>query len=526
MKAAKGSVVDEKTGRMYLHQDTVLHKDIKTINPRSSQVRATTGANKLLVVRVNVAGGSQSPPYSTGTLSDKWFGTSGDAIHNNSQYQACSFGKISFDPYIGTTSSGVNISDGSYEITVSASYNGSDSAIESEARSVLAAELGNLSQFDYVALSVPANSQQYAAYAYVNSWLSLYQGSYVTDVTVQMHEIGHNIGLAHSGEGSQSYGDTSGLMGALWDDDRNICFNGAKNGAQLGWYDDRIVDVSTSGYDGLIYGIADYGTTTATEKMLLKMSVGSTDYWISYNKATGVNSQPGEGANTVMVHSRPGGSGYAESSLLAKLSPGQSYTGSSTDVTFVSVNGDAAYVVIGEAPPTPAPDCVDIAGWTDAYGDGCEWYETYDQPGCPSYGDMWANPTTDVTPNQACCYCDGGVPNGSPVAAPTTAAPVATPTSTAPSATPVGQPTASPIASPTSAPSASPIEGSVECPDLPTKSECNNVEGCSWRKVRGSPKACYDALDTQTCSKWDGKKRKCKKKGCLFSDALCTGRWN
>jgi len=129
--------------------------------------------------------------------------------------------------------------------------------------------------------------------------------------------------------------------------------------------------------------------------------------------------------------------------------------------------------------------------------------------------------------NLSCsCYCDGGVPNGSPVAAPTTAAPVATPTSSAPSATPVGQPTASPTESPTATPSASPIGGSVDCPDLPTKSECNNTEGCSWRKVKGSPKACYEALDTQTCSKWDGKKRKCKKKGCVFSDAVCTGRWD
>ena len=103
--------------------------------------------------------------------------------------------------------------------------------------------------------------------------------------------------------------------------------------------------------------------------------------------------------------------------------------------------------------------------------------------------------------NSSCsCYCDGGVPNGSPVAAPTTSAPVATPTSSAPTA------------SPTASPSASPIGGSVECPDLPTKSECNNEGGCSWRKVRGSPKACYDAFDTQKCSKWDGKKRKCKKK--------------
>merc|ERR1712125_219201 len=120
-------------------------------------------------------------------------------------------------------------------------------------------------------------------------------------------------------------------------------------------------------------------------------------------------------------------------------------------------------------------------------------------------------------------------PTGSPTASPTatpTASPTAAPTTAAPVAAPAGQPTSSPTGSPTAAPSASPIEGSVECPDFLTKSECNNVEGCSWRKVSGSPKACYDALDTQTCSKWDGKKRNCKKKGCVFSDGLCTGRWD
>merc|ERR1739840_31672 len=63
----------------------------------------------------------------------------------------------------------------------------------------------------------------------------------------------------------------------------------------------------------------------------------------------------------------------------------------------------------GPAPPTPTPppgDCTDISGWTDAHGDGCEWYETNDQEGCPNYGDLWAN--DGKTPNEACCYCGGG----------------------------------------------------------------------------------------------------------------------
>jgi len=51
--------------------------------------------------------------------------------------------------------------------------------------------------------------------------------------------------------------------------------------------------------------------------------------------------------------------------------------------------------------PSDGSVCSDIAGWADSYGDGCEWYETYDQPGCPSYGGFWANPTTGITPGEA-----------------------------------------------------------------------------------------------------------------------------
>lgn len=35
----------------------------------------------------------------------------------------------------------------------------------------------------------------YAAYAYVNNYISVYQGKYYKDVAVSMHEIGHNFGL-------------------------------------------------------------------------------------------------------------------------------------------------------------------------------------------------------------------------------------------------------------------------------------------------------------------------------------------
>ena len=98
-----------------------------------------------------------------------------------------------------------------YTITVSADqYNAG--LVENQARSVGSAVLGSLSgQFDYVALSLPDNSERWAARAYINSWLSMYKNYYIDQVTVQMHELGHNLGLPHSGEGSNEYGDHSGM---------------------------------------------------------------------------------------------------------------------------------------------------------------------------------------------------------------------------------------------------------------------------------------------------------------------------
>jgi len=43
----------------------------------------------------------------------------------------------------------------------------------------------------------------------------IHSNSYST----QLHEIGHNLGYAHSREGIKEYGDTSGIMGYGYIDD-------------------------------------------------------------------------------------------------------------------------------------------------------------------------------------------------------------------------------------------------------------------------------------------------------------------
>jgi hypothetical protein len=50
------------------------------------------------------------------------------------------------------------------------------------------------------------------AYAYVNSWNSVYDDDWCMKVSAQVHEIGHNLGLSHSNEGGESYEDRSGMV--------------------------------------------------------------------------------------------------------------------------------------------------------------------------------------------------------------------------------------------------------------------------------------------------------------------------
>lgn len=50
------------------------------------------------------------------------------------------------------------------------------------------------------------------AYAYINSWLSVYNDEWCRSVSGQLHEVGHNLNLDHSQEGNDEYGDQSGMM--------------------------------------------------------------------------------------------------------------------------------------------------------------------------------------------------------------------------------------------------------------------------------------------------------------------------
>ena len=69
--------------------------------------------------------------------------------------------------------------------------------------------------------------------------MSVYSNDWCNYVSAQVHEVGHNLNLGHSGEGTETYADQSGMMGFSYGGESTprMCFNAAKN-YQLGWYSD------------------------------------------------------------------------------------------------------------------------------------------------------------------------------------------------------------------------------------------------------------------------------------------------
>jgi hypothetical protein len=183
--------------------------------------------NKVLVVRVQA--NDKTTSFSEAQLSDSIFGTNGDQVNLKERFASCSYDELTMEPYSGTTSTGVTLpSTGNRVGVVTVTINSNVKKVDVdtvEDRVVAAAEdmLGDLqSQFDHVMLCIPPGTQGgWIGYAYINSWLSVYNDDWCTYPSIQMHEIGHNLGLGHAGFRGNTYDDETGTYSwaspAAWD---------------------------------------------------------------------------------------------------------------------------------------------------------------------------------------------------------------------------------------------------------------------------------------------------------------------
>ena len=140
------------------------------------------GAKKLLVVKVDAQDSvlldSLGQPLSLDQLRANVFGGPDDSVNLVERYQSCSYGKTTFEAF-EDAENGVN---GVMKLTIEENANGnSNQALRNAARSKLFDVLGpgflGSPRDTYVMLMLPPGTAGgWIAYAYINSWMSVYNG--------------------------------------------------------------------------------------------------------------------------------------------------------------------------------------------------------------------------------------------------------------------------------------------------------------------------------------------------------------
>ncbi len=291
------AIIDVETMRMYLPSDAIVQ--VRTERDRSRRLTMHSGDLKTIMVRVIDSVGNE-PSKSIDELRDDVFN---DASCLKSQFQKCSYNKLRIQPY-----QDIGVFDLHVDVNTNTNPNGDQ--LHNAALIAFMEKFGDpfdSNQFDLVMFCNPPTSSHDGAWGQVNGPISNYADDWCSSVAGQMHEVGHNLGLMHSGDGSNEYGDTTGYMGSTpTDDDFNMCFNAAKNW-QLGWYEDQSKSFNPLNANDpvttvVLNGVVDYGKNPdAFVTVRLEETDKDTDYYIGYNRKAGMNSDTSEGFDMVTV---------------------------------------------------------------------------------------------------------------------------------------------------------------------------------------------------------------------------------
>ncbi|EJK56365.1 hypothetical protein THAOC_23761 [Thalassiosira oceanica] len=379
----------EKLGNKNIHPSNYYAR-------RRLQNGGLTGPKTMLAVKVIDPNGLERPE-TPAVIADKLFGTSGDSATLKSQLEACSYDQLNIIPgdnnapemngkrgVYELANGGGGPNSGTMTVTIDVPLTGdvTRNQIHNDAKLKVEQALGFSlpGPFEQVLFVVekcytsPSNDCGYAAYAYINSWMSVYQDRYFAYPGVLVHELGkdlwhllvlqrrllttllpknmsgHNFGMAHSGglDGA-TYTDHTCMMGnPLYSDNTaKMCYNPAKNW-YLGWYDndnenDRTEVINPIGQPNTwsvtrtLVGIADWGDSqsdwgnppaTTDYPVIIKLETDSSnDFFLGFNRARGINADNDEGDNLVtVIETGSDGEGYSQSFLRAKKSQGGAHT--------------------------------------------------------------------------------------------------------------------------------------------------------------------------------------------------------
>lgn len=216
---------DEKSYKIQLGKKARIEVQSEPVG--SERLLKAAGSRNVLVVRVTAKDNSltQTPQ----DLSDTVFGPIGSM---KSQYKACSMGKLNFE-----MAKSNDIMNGVIDLFVNSNVAGVKATdFENLVNIELVKKVGNLDLFDHVIYCFPEGTKgpsgrvTWEGYSYIGWNRVIINGEECSHLSHYMHEVGHNLGLNHSGRRGRKYDDGSDYMGYSINGVRwpLMCFNGAK----------------------------------------------------------------------------------------------------------------------------------------------------------------------------------------------------------------------------------------------------------------------------------------------------------
>ena len=265
----------------------------------------TVGIRTILMVRVTSS--DSQVTLSREQLAARTLGTGfgAEPVNAISQIKSCSFGKLQFVQAVGQ-----GIKNGVIEAFVprnfsAVNWNSFRNELYTPIKAIFGDDLSLL--FDHIMFCLPPTSlylgkNTWLGAALVGHWASFFNDQRCGQLSVFMHELGHNIGLSHSSANSQEYGDTSCIMGyaSAAVGGPSYCFNGQKNW-WLNWYEDRRVEISGQrAWTGKLAAFTDYDETIQGDHVVI-VKVGN--YYLQYNKAKKFNAGTVGSRNLITITS-------------------------------------------------------------------------------------------------------------------------------------------------------------------------------------------------------------------------------
>lgn len=241
--STEGALIDHSTKKIYFPWDAGIN--IGEVDPRDRRrLVASTGNQTLLVIRIEC--NDSVVTANEAEISDNIFGNGVDTFNYKSQTEECSFGQHTIskasDHIENTTIANAIGSDSVYTVQLNISIINETSmglilaAAETQFEDDLDVAVNDLA--DLVMLCFPPGmNKSWVAFAVSGGWKSWYWDGFCASPSAMMHEVGHNMGLGHSGvPGGSEYADTVGFMGfsSGADDAPARCFNAPKT-YQLNW---------------------------------------------------------------------------------------------------------------------------------------------------------------------------------------------------------------------------------------------------------------------------------------------------